>query len=66
MHKLVTFVVMARGSYECADGFPVIARTIDISSTDIRNRIAQGRSVQYLLPHKTCKIIQRHRLYRNE
>jgi nicotinate-nucleotide adenylyltransferase len=44
----------------------VVSRRIDISSTDIRKRIAAGLSVRYLLPEKTCEIIERHGLYRNE
>ena len=63
---LVRFVVLSRSHSPVDCGIPVIARSIDISSTDIRNRIAQGLSVSYLLPEPSCKIIQQHRLYRNE
>ena len=66
LRGLVSFVVLARGGFSSEGGFPVISRNVDISSTNIRNRIADGLSVRYLLPDSTCKIIQHYRLYRNE
>jgi len=66
LKKLARFVVLSRGDSAPGCPFPVVSRRIDISSTDIRNRIAAGRSVRYLLPYKTCEIIEKHGLYRNE
>jgi len=66
LRRLAPFVVLARGGTPANSGFQVVTRHIDISSTDIRKRIAAGLPVRYLLPDKTCKIIQRHGLYRNE
>jgi nicotinate-nucleotide adenylyltransferase len=66
LRRLVEFVVLTRGEAAPRCPFPVVSRRIDISSTDIRKRIAAGRSVRYLLPDKTCEIIERHGLYRNE
>jgi nicotinate-nucleotide adenylyltransferase len=66
LRRLAQFVVLARGGTLTDHGFPVVTRHIDISSTDIRKRIARGLSVRYLLPDKTCEIIQRLGLYRNE
>jgi nicotinate-nucleotide adenylyltransferase len=66
LRRLVQFVVLARGITPADHEHPVISRLIDISSTDIRNRIARGLSVRYLLHDKTCEIIQRLGLYRNE
>jgi nicotinate-nucleotide adenylyltransferase len=62
---LVQLVVMARG----ADGPPhpfitLHQRRIDISSTDIRGRIAKGQSIRYLVPDKVRAIIEKHQLYR--
>ena len=64
--KLASFVVLARGNLEPAEGFRVISRNIDISSTDIRNRIARGLSVRYLLPDAVYAILDRHQLYLND
>jgi len=66
LKKLASFVVLARGNLQPVEGFPVISRNIDISSTDIRNRIARGLSVRYLLPDAVCAILTRHQLYLND
>jgi nicotinate-nucleotide adenylyltransferase len=66
LRRLAPFVVLGRGKTPANPEFPAISRHIDISSTDIRKRIAAGQSVRYLLPDKTCEIIQRLGLYRNE
>ena len=64
--RLVRFVVFSRGVTDLHHPFPTISRVIDISSTDIRNRIASELSVRYLVPLSACQIITRHRLYRND
>lgn len=66
LKKLASFVVLARGNLQPVEGFPVISRNIDISSTDIRNRIARGLPVRYLLPDAVCAILTRHQLYLND
>ena len=66
LKKMASFVVLARGDLEPIEGFLVINRNIDISSTDIRNRIARGLSVRYLLPDAVCAILARHQLYLND
>jgi len=66
LRRLAPFVVLARGGTPTETEFPVVTRHIDISSTDIRKRIAAGLPVRYLLPDTTCEIIQRLGLYRNE
>jgi nicotinate-nucleotide adenylyltransferase len=65
LQLMVQLVVMARG----ADGPPhpfvtLHQRRIDISSTDIRGRIAKGESIRYLVPDKVRDIIENHQLYR--
>lgn len=66
LKKMASFVLLARGNLETAEGFSVISRNIDISSTDIRNRIARGLSVRYLLPDAVYAILTRHQLYLND
>jgi nicotinate-nucleotide adenylyltransferase len=37
---------------------------VDISSTDIRERVANGKSIRYLTPYPVVKYIKTHNLYR--
>ncbi|MDQ6939268.1 MAG: nicotinic acid mononucleotide adenylyltransferase, partial [Verrucomicrobiota bacterium] len=37
---------------------------IDISATEIRKRVASGRSIRYLVPPAVEEIIAHHQLYR--
>jgi len=37
---------------------------LDISSTDIRNRITKGTSIRYIVPEPVCDYISGHSLYR--
>jgi len=64
LRALCQFVLLGRGSSEPV-GLPVIDRPVDISSTDIRNRVASGRSIRYLLPEPACEVILRQNLYRS-
>lgn len=64
-------LVVSRPSTEDLDLDPAIAekthlvdhRPIEISSTGIRNRIAEGRDISNLVPQSVNKIIQKENLY---
>lgn len=64
LQKLVRFIVLDRTGVQTNHPYEVIHRKIDISATDIRNRIASGRSIRYLVPPKVEEIIRRNNLYR--
>lgn len=66
LREMVTFVVLSRHDIPPPPNMPVINRSVDISSTDIRNRIACGRSIRYLLPMRVSLLIENNRLYLNE
>lgn len=64
--ELATIVVFRRpgavppsGPYRFAE-----VPQVDISATDIRSRVAAGRSIRYLVPDPVADYIATHRLYR--
>ena len=67
---LVKFVVFRRGTTpsvgadSVVHGYPVLPRRVDISSTEIRKRVAAGRSIRYLVPDAVADVIEARRLYR--
>ena len=71
LRRLVQFVVFRRGpgaGTEAATGrvgdFPVLERRVDVSSTEIRLRVAAGRSIRYFVPEAVAAVIDAHGLYR--
>jgi nicotinate-nucleotide adenylyltransferase len=66
LEKLVQFIVLDRGraAEKTNHPHPVVCRNIDISATEIRNRVALGRSIRYLVPQAVEEIIRREKLYR--
>jgi nicotinate-nucleotide adenylyltransferase len=63
LEKLVEFVVLARDS-QPVERYTTIRRLIDVSATEIRNRVATGRSIRYLVPRAVEEIIAREQLYK--
>lgn len=64
LSKMVQFVVLDRSGLKTAHPYPVVRRLLDISATDIRNRVARGQSIRYLVPPAVEKIIRERQLYR--
>ncbi|HSH39540.1 MAG TPA: nicotinate-nucleotide adenylyltransferase [Chthoniobacterales bacterium] len=64
LEKLVQFVILARDAKPIDERYTTIRRLIDVSATDIRNRVATGRSIRYLVPTSVEEIIHRHQLYK--
>jgi nicotinate-nucleotide adenylyltransferase len=62
--KLVQFVVLDRSGVKTEHPYPTIRRHLDISATNIRNRVATGHSIRYLVPPAVEKIIRDRQLYR--
>jgi len=63
LQALVRFVVLERAGLEAQHGYEVVHRKIDISATDIRNRVASERSIRYLVPAMVEEMIRRENLY---
>ena len=64
LDKLVKFVVLDRACAELKTPYQIVQRKIDISATEIRKRVASGRSIRYLVPKAVEEIIRRENLYR--
>ena len=62
--RFVQFIVLDRACRGEKQPFRVIQRNIDISATEIRKRVASGRSIRYLVPKAVEEIIRREKLYR--
>ena len=65
IRRLARIAVLDRAGSAAGHDWPVVHRLIDISSTDIRTRAADGRSIRYLTPDAVCDYIHSHRLYRH-
>ncbi len=65
LRRMVTFIVLNRpGASEDATGLLHVDRHLDFSSTEIRNRVAEGRSIRYLVPEAVRNLIEIRQLYR--
>ncbi|HZR06123.1 MAG TPA: nicotinate-nucleotide adenylyltransferase [Candidatus Udaeobacter sp.] len=63
LEKMVRFVVLDRSGQRPHHTYPLIRRKIDISATEIRKRVATGRSIRYFVPPAVEEIIRREKLY---
>jgi nicotinate-nucleotide adenylyltransferase len=59
------FDTVAAGSPSDADVLIVHATSLPISSSDLRRRVREGRSIRYRLPDPVIAYIEAHRLYRD-
>jgi len=64
LSQMIQFAVLDRTGLKIEHPFPTVRRHIDISATDIRNRVARGQSIRYLVPPRVEKIIRERQLYR--
>jgi nicotinate-nucleotide adenylyltransferase len=66
LEKMVRFVVLDRTGKQPSHSYQLIHRRMDISATEIRQRVAQNESIRYLVPESVEEIIQRENLYREQ
>jgi nicotinate-nucleotide adenylyltransferase len=66
LRELVCFVVLSRSEDFESSEYPVVQRRIEISSTEIRNRVANQESITYLVPESVKHYIEQHQLYQGE
>ena len=66
LDRLVHFAVLSRSDLPLDVGYPVIRRRFDLSSTEIRNRVANNLPISYLVPENVRRYIHERNLYRGE
>ena len=66
LDQLVQFAILSRSDSPLSVNYPVVRRRFDLSSTEIRNRIANGLPISYLVPENVLRYIQERKLYRRE
>jgi nicotinate-nucleotide adenylyltransferase len=64
LSKMVEFAVLDRSGLKTAHPYPAIRRHLDISATEIRNKVARGQSIRYLVPPAVETLIRERQLYR--
>ena len=64
LKKMVEFVVLNRSGQGPLHPYRTIERLVDIAATEIRKRVASGRSIRYLVPSEVEMIIREGNLYR--
>ena len=66
LDRLVRFAVLSRSDLPLKVGYPVVRRRFDLSSTEIRNRVANNLPISYLVPENVLRYIHERKLYRGE
>ncbi|HEY0792019.1 MAG TPA: nicotinate (nicotinamide) nucleotide adenylyltransferase [Chthoniobacterales bacterium] len=62
----VQFVILARAESVAETPYPVIRRRVDISATEIRNRVANDLPITYLVPEEVRRYLQAVKLYQGD
>ena len=64
--RLAQFVVFHRGDERVQHPYMTLSRRLEISATEIRQRVASGETIQYLVPPEVARIIHNEQLYAEE
>jgi nicotinate-nucleotide adenylyltransferase len=66
LDQLVDFAILSRSDRPLAVDYPLVCRRFDLSSTEIRNRVANNLPISYLVPENVLRYIHERTLYRGE
>ncbi len=63
LDHILKFAVLSRSDRPLDLKYPIVRWRFDLSSTDIRNRVAAGLPITYLVPEVVLRYIRQHKLY---
>jgi nicotinate-nucleotide adenylyltransferase len=66
LDQLVNFAILSRSDLPLKVHYPMVRRRFDLSSTEIRNRVAHNLPISYLVPENVQSYIHEKNLYRGE
>jgi nicotinate-nucleotide adenylyltransferase len=66
LNQLVQFAILSRSDLPLKVKYPVVRRRLDVSATEIRNRVANNLPISYLVPEKVLQYIEMRKLYLGE
>jgi nicotinate-nucleotide adenylyltransferase len=66
LDQLVNFAILSRSDLLLEVHYPVVHRRFDLSSTEIRNRVANNLPISYLVPENVLRYIHERTLYQGE
>ena len=64
--QIVNFAILSRSDLPLRADYPVVRRRFDLSSTEIRHRVANNMPISYLVPENVVRYIREKNLYRGE
>ena len=66
LDRILQFALLSRSDFPLDVPYPVVRWRFDISATEIRNRVAQGLPITYLVPEVVLHYIVENKLYRGD
>jgi nicotinate-nucleotide adenylyltransferase len=66
LDQLVQFAVLCRSDLPLSVKYPVVRRRFDLSSTEVRNRVANQLPISYFVPEIVLHYIHSNQLYQGE
>lgn len=66
LDRILQFAILSRSDLPLDVPYPIVRWRFDISATEIRNRVARGLPITYLVPEVVLRYIAKNQLYRGD
>jgi nicotinate-nucleotide adenylyltransferase len=66
LNQIIDFAILSRSDFPLQANYPVVRRRFDLSSTEIRRRVANHMPISYLVPDDVERYIREKKLYQGE